>query len=420
MEKIRYINHQVGNKLPFINIINMKFGRNDTCPCGSGKKYKKCCLMKPYFNPNEKVTVKEIASTPELEELRKQIDVENVERRKFLEKAGIYVDFVKPLVHQGRKFWCLGSRLYYQRPPNETFHEFIIFVFCQTFGEQWRDEQLALPIEERHFLFIAYEKYFEWQKKNMTTQNKVGGVWAYLPDGYSRALVSFAFDLCSLIHKKHLPVDLLHRLKKKATYQGSRYELAVSALFARLGCDIEFLDEKYLHDKNAPPHCEFNATLPSTGEVVAVEVKSKEREGVLHTKGNLNEKELFWGNVQRLYRHALESNPNDKPFFVFIDLNAPQTPSIPSMEKPWIKDIKKMLDKTPLHNPKFPDPTNGLFITNYSYHYQEEKQAEAGESLYIIPLYPKTPIKDGLFYERLTTALSSYGNVPNLDVEIGT
>ena len=24
----------------------MNIGRNDPCPCGSGKKYKKCCLLK--------------------------------------------------------------------------------------------------------------------------------------------------------------------------------------------------------------------------------------------------------------------------------------------------------------------------------------------------------------------------------------
>lgn len=24
----------------------MKIGRNDPCPCGSGKKYKRCCLNK--------------------------------------------------------------------------------------------------------------------------------------------------------------------------------------------------------------------------------------------------------------------------------------------------------------------------------------------------------------------------------------
>ena len=35
----------------------MKVGRNDPCPCGSGKKYKKCCLGKNVvssetLNPN--------------------------------------------------------------------------------------------------------------------------------------------------------------------------------------------------------------------------------------------------------------------------------------------------------------------------------------------------------------------------------
>jgi hypothetical protein len=25
----------------------MKTGRNEPCPCGSGRKYKKCCLNKP-------------------------------------------------------------------------------------------------------------------------------------------------------------------------------------------------------------------------------------------------------------------------------------------------------------------------------------------------------------------------------------
>ena len=30
----------------------MKIGRNDPCHCGSGKKYKKCCMDKPISNPN--------------------------------------------------------------------------------------------------------------------------------------------------------------------------------------------------------------------------------------------------------------------------------------------------------------------------------------------------------------------------------
>jgi SEC-C motif len=31
----------------------MKVGRNDPCPCGSGKKYKKCCLEKDQVSKGE-------------------------------------------------------------------------------------------------------------------------------------------------------------------------------------------------------------------------------------------------------------------------------------------------------------------------------------------------------------------------------
>jgi len=30
---------------------NNKIGRNETCPCGSGKKYKTCCLQKRTYTP---------------------------------------------------------------------------------------------------------------------------------------------------------------------------------------------------------------------------------------------------------------------------------------------------------------------------------------------------------------------------------
>ena len=31
----------------------MKTGRNEPCPCGSGKKYKKCCMLKNVTSPDE-------------------------------------------------------------------------------------------------------------------------------------------------------------------------------------------------------------------------------------------------------------------------------------------------------------------------------------------------------------------------------
>lgn len=33
----------------------MKIGRNDPCPCGSGKKYKNCCLRKDTMSVPEQI-----------------------------------------------------------------------------------------------------------------------------------------------------------------------------------------------------------------------------------------------------------------------------------------------------------------------------------------------------------------------------
>ena len=32
-----------------VKLLEEKLGRNDLCPCGSGKRFKKCCLKKGRF-----------------------------------------------------------------------------------------------------------------------------------------------------------------------------------------------------------------------------------------------------------------------------------------------------------------------------------------------------------------------------------
>jgi hypothetical protein len=41
------------NKCHIIGEVMNKINRNDPCPCGSGKKYKKCCGVEKSFAPNE-------------------------------------------------------------------------------------------------------------------------------------------------------------------------------------------------------------------------------------------------------------------------------------------------------------------------------------------------------------------------------
>ncbi len=41
-----------------------KIGRNDPCPCGSGKKYKQCCLLKSKPSTGKKKFNAKLISTP--------------------------------------------------------------------------------------------------------------------------------------------------------------------------------------------------------------------------------------------------------------------------------------------------------------------------------------------------------------------
>lgn len=44
--------------------MNEKVGRNDPCPCGSGKKYKSCCLLKekPKYSMGKRVFTAKVIS----------------------------------------------------------------------------------------------------------------------------------------------------------------------------------------------------------------------------------------------------------------------------------------------------------------------------------------------------------------------
>lgn len=46
-----------------------KTGRNDPCPCGSGKKYKQCCLLKQPVPGQKKKFKATVLSQPKKEEI---------------------------------------------------------------------------------------------------------------------------------------------------------------------------------------------------------------------------------------------------------------------------------------------------------------------------------------------------------------
>lgn len=344
--------------------------------------------------------------------------MEKVKKREteaqLLRSVGIHINYVRPIIqtHWNKKCWALGNQVFAMDNTTQTFHDFIFFILRQTLTEQWISDQRNLPENDRHFVIRCFDKYPEWVEKNKP-KDEGSFVWGAMPDGWTKSLASLAFDIASLKHTRNLPEHMLNRLKTKDGYQGVRYEIAIAAIFARLNCDIKFLDEQ----EKTTKHCEFIATHRDTGTEIAVEAKSRHREGVIHQPIQSDQVAVLKSGVERLFNRALTQNPGDKPFMIFIDLNYPPTPEFKIEDKPWFKDVRALMDKRGIATPGNPDPFNAIAFTNYSYHYQTNQEADSGENLTVVAMYPKFSVLNQDFFSLLHTALDNYGKIPNIDVD---
>lgn len=365
-------------------------GRNDLCPCNSGKKYKKCFLF---------------SKDCSLQKVVQHFRVEDQKRAK-LHREGNRLRFVKPIDFHGKKVWALRDKVYTDRPPNETFHEFIVFILQQTLGKEWWEEQQLLEEAKRHFIIRCFYKHDEWRRRIAKETVIAGKVWSAVPDGWSRSLISLAYDITSLIQTNKLPDHLMKRLRHHDQYQGARYEIMVAAVFARLGFEIEYLDDEARSEK----HCEFYAKKDKL--TIAVEAKSRHRTGVLNDSRPVSGKSLTRTNLGSLLNDALEKEHGDFPFLIFMDVNT----AMP--EEKWRSDVEKMLQKYPEPTVQNPEKYNALIITNFAYHYQTDAEAESGQHLTVIPQFAQHPLPNlRLLLDDVIPALNNYGNVPPLFVD---
>ncbi len=374
----------------------LKAGRNDPCLCGSGKKYKQCCL-------GASLNLGDIDMPRKVQEYFQKRQNE----RERMHAIGNYLSHVQTEA-DGQRFRIMGNRGRW-RPADETFHEFLIFVLEDTLGKEWYSDQLAKTFEERHFIAQCVSRFHQW-KKRASKRHSVDGRWIATFDGWSKTLITLAYDIYSLHHTYHLPEHLITRLKNKDQYQGARYEISVAALFARLKCKIEFLDT---NENRAEKHCEFIATHDETNVSIAVEAKSRHRPGIIHMPGKQDENKLARGDIQWLINRALDQNPGNRPFVIFIDLNSPLTPDIDIKRKPWAKEVRQIISS--YIDADKPNSCNGFFVTNNAFHYQAENETEAGEYVVVIPTLAKFRLPSPAFMQLLKKGLDGSGALPLLE-----
>lgn len=358
-------------------------GRNDPCTCGSGLKYKKCCLKREGEQPSRPppAIVRQMAPTVEP-----------------------HLELVPSVIWSGFRWRAIFSRLYY-RTIAETFHEFLVQVVQWTLGEQWWKHQIKLPEDERHVV-VRWKYDFAHASKAAVT-GPPGGRYTGAASGPIWALLVFGYDLFCLQTQNKLPEHLVQKLRANRSFQSARYEVTAAAVLMRSGFEIEYLDDQAAIAK----HCEFIATHRRDRVQLGVEAKSRRRAGFLHERGTFEYSEDARG-LEQLFRKALKQKPEGLPFLIFVDLNLPSSPGVPFSEKPYVKDVRTMLARLGGTEPPEADPFNALVLTNYSYHLglQSEPPPSVEWGVIVSP-NPVTPL-DRRYVDVVNETLDRYGRVP--------
>jgi hypothetical protein len=375
----------------------IKYGRNDPCYCDSGKKYKKCCLSK-----DESLNKKHSIPPHVLEALLNPPP---------MPEPHLYL--VPSNVWNGYRWRAIWNTLHY-RPLSETFHEFLVDVLLFTFGKEWHEEQLTMDDGKKHIIMKWKFSFAEWTRNSWesSTVEVVDGFErrGATPTGEVKAFLQLAYDLYCLQVVSKLPHLMVKRLRNYREFQGVRYEIAVAAMIARAGFDIEFFDKKF----KAETQCEFIAVHKETGIKIGVEAKSRRRIGILNEEGTYVEPPELRGDVWRLFEKARKQKPQNLPFIIFIDLNIPPALELPEQETPLLKDLYKMIFKDyGQASDENPDPFNMIMITNYAYYYAgNETKSPNGECYMALSQYPETKMDQHEILLQIFESVRRYSYIP--------
>jgi hypothetical protein len=240
----------------------MKTGRNESCPCGSGKKFKKCCLnaSKPGVR-NGPTPERDPAFLAEAQAtLRQHKAAENVRQQQqghgnpivswMDETNGFRFVAVKTTVHWGKN-WII-------------FPNFLDCFMKKTLGHEWGERDRS---KGQHPLF-------RWlQKTQQYSSHKPGEpkLKTITMMGFIACWLHLAYALYLIAHHDEIPKPLLKRLRNHVSFMPAYHEAVVGAALAVAGMEISCAETKV----GSTPTPEFRAKSRASGKIYEVEAKRK-------------------------------------------------------------------------------------------------------------------------------------------------
>lgn len=243
-------------------IAKMKTGRNEPCPCGSGKKFKKCCLNATKLGARRAPTPERypafLARAQAM--LRQHQAAENVRQQQqghgnpivsWMDEAnGFRFVAVKQTVHWGKN-WVI-------------FPNFLDYFLKNTLGHEWGESERS---KGQHPLF-------RWlQKTQAYSSHKPGEpkVKTIVMMGFIACWLYLAYALYLIAHHDEIPQPLLKRLRNPINFMPAYHEAIVGAALAVAGMEISCAETQ----AGSTPTPEFRAKSKASGKTYEVEAKRK-------------------------------------------------------------------------------------------------------------------------------------------------
>lgn len=234
-------------------ISKRKVGRNDPCPCGSGRKYKKCHLNTPSPETIDRANL-----------MFQKMDAKEFQRK---EQQGLG----KPIIStdaNGVRVVAIGSDVLYS-DKWKTFPDFLFDYIIKTLGRDWYKEEAIKSQREQHTIIQWFNSLNRLRNEADLAKGEIGSL---IMTGECKAYLDLSYNLYLLQHNEGVQSEIIRRLKisDQSNFYGAFYETFVAANFIKAGFDIEFEDEQ----DGTTTHCEFTATHQKTRRQFSVEAKA--------------------------------------------------------------------------------------------------------------------------------------------------
>jgi len=329
-----------------------KVGRNAPCPCGSGKKYKRCCG-----------TI-ETSSGNEDQLFRVDPKILDTAMRAMRASESIRVKqqgFGKPIITTtvgDTRFIAVKNTVHYSKEW-KFFNDFLIYYMKRVVGGSWVSAAQSSGVDHPTFRWL---RKLQDHSANLISEN---GTFQSHEVGFFTSIVRLGYSLYLLAHNDCIPNSLIRRLQTLDQFYPAYYETMVAAAFAVSGAKIESAEAQYSGVKGP----EFWATGPS-GKRYGVEAK---RRAFWKTTPDVNStafRQELRGWVRSRLHEAFKKGINNPIYWLELSIGEPFTEKDWRIIQKWISEI--LIEAEDISVNSHPSPPAYVFVTNHSFLVNEE------------------------------------------------